>query len=387
MTHIAAGSSLYTRTVVAGRPAKVPDAPVVSPLTMSSTYVADHDSQQPPGRTYARSSQPNWEDLEATIADLESARDALVFSSGTAAMDAALSLLPAHGTVVSHRHLYAGSLVLMRDHVETRGITFMSCDFTDLAETRQTVEQAAGQGPIMVWAESSTNPMIEVLDLPSLAKITQDCGGTLVVDNTFTTPLLVRPLEHGADLVVHSVTKYLSGHSDVVAGAIAVRDEATAERLHDYRTHRGAILGPQEAWLALRGIRTLGVRLDRASQNASELAARLARHPAVAHVYHPSLPADPGHQLAKSLWSDFGGMLSFVPAGDSEQERVARADAAISRAKLLVSATSLGGVESSWERRHRHGEPGTVPAATIRISTGIEHIDDLWADIDQALSD
>ncbi|HYJ76058.1 MAG TPA: PLP-dependent transferase, partial [Kineosporiaceae bacterium] len=200
--------------------------------------------------------------------------------------------------------------------------------------------------------------------------------------NTFCTPLLQRPLEHGADVVVHSVTKYLAGHSDVLLGAAVTRDQQLRERLHGHRTTRGAIPGPAEAWLALRGLRTLHLRVERAGANAAELARRLADHPAITRVRHPSLPHDPGHARALAQMRGFGAIVAIEPAGGAEAaERLAAA------VELWVHTTSLGGVESTLERRRRHAsEPLRVPESLVRLSVGVEDVEDLWADLDRALS-
>lgn len=372
--------ALRTTAVTSGRPDPVTDAPLSTPITMTSTYIAGPPSK-PDGRTYARASQPTWEALETTVAQLEGSESALAFSSGAAAMDAALSLLDPGGTVVVHRHGYAGTFLLADAHATARGITVVTADFTDAAE----LERITASGPCMVWAESCTNPMIEAIDLPAVASVARRLGALFVVDNTFCTPMLVRPLALGADVVVHSATKYLAGHSDVIAGLAVTNYAELAETMRSHRKVYGAIPGPQETWLVHRGIRTLGVRLDRAGENARELALRLDGHPAVGAVHHPSLEGDPGRTVAERLWDGFGAMISFTVTDASGADSPARADAAIAAARLVVPATSLGGVETMWERRQRHGEPATVPQSLIRLSVGIEDIEDIWADIDNAL--
>ncbi|GAB3560243.1 aminotransferase class I/II-fold pyridoxal phosphate-dependent enzyme [Spelaeicoccus albus] len=360
----------------------MPDAPLSEPVTLTSTYIADADGSMPPGRVYARASQPNWEALESTLAQLEGAESAFAFSSGAAAMDAALSLVEPGGTVIMHRHGYAGTFTLADAHAAARDVRVVRVDFLDPASLAGLVVD----GPALLWAESCTNPMIEAIDLPALARMARRLGALFVVDNTFSTPLTVRPLAHGADVVVHSASKYLAGHSDVIAGLTATSDPELASRMLAHRTAYGAILGPHEAWLVHRGIRTLGVRLDRAARNARELARRLRDHPAVDAVHHPSLDGDPSKPVADRLWDGYGGMISLTLVAEPGTPSVERADAVIAAAHLVVSATSLGGVETMWERRTRHGEPESVPDSLIRLSVGIEDVEDIWADLDAALS-
>ena len=305
-----------------------------------------------------------------------STRPALLFGSGMAAVAATLSLVPPGGRVVVPRHAYQVSLGLL-DELETRGAVTVSR--VDIADTDAVV--AALPGAAMLWVETPTNPMLEVADLPALVAAAHAEGVVVAVDNTFATPLGQRPLTLGADVVVHSVTKYLAGHSDVVLGAALADDEALHARLLAHRTVHGAIAGPFEAWLALRGLRTLALRVERSQATAAELARRLVDHPAVAEVRHPSLPADPGHQRATTLMDGYGSILCVRPVGGP-----AAADAVVAAVRLWVPATSLGGVESSLERRRRYTtESVTVPEDLLRLSVGIEDVGDLWADLDSAL--
>ena len=243
---------------------------------------------------------------------------------------------------------------------------------------RPTRERGAAD---LLWVESPTNPMLEVADLPALVAGAHAVGALVAVDNTFATPLGQRPLEHGADVVVHSVTKYLSGHSDVVLGAVVTSDPGLRSAVSAYRALHGAIAGPWEAWLALRGLRTLALRVERSQATAAELARRLADHPSVLEVRHPSLPQDPGHERATRLLDGYGSILGVRPQGG-----VAVADAVVDAVRLWLPATSLGGVESSLERRRRFAtESVTVPEDLLRLSVGIEDVEDLWRDLDQAL--
>lgn len=233
----------------------------------------------------------------------------------------------------------------------------------------------------MVWIESPTNPMLEIADVPAIVEAAHAVGALVGVDNTFATPLGQRPLEWGADIVVHSATKYLSGHSDVVLGAVVTSREDLREALREERTESGGVAGPFEAWLLLRGMRTLALRMERIWANAAELAARLAAHPLVAEVCHPSLPSHAQHERAARLMDCFGGVVTVRPVGG-----VAAAEDLGRHTRIWLPATSLGGVESSFERRRRFpSEAPTVPEDLLRVSVGIEDVEDLWRDLDAAL--
>jgi len=345
------------------------------PVTLSSTYVATAGTARPDDVIYGRHGNETWSAFESALGALEGG-DALLFSSGLATVAAVVALVPAGGTVVVPRHAYNGTHDLLREEAATGRIGVRVVDVTDTGAV-----VAALDGADLLWVETPTNPVLEIADLPVLCREARARGVLVAVDNTFPTPLGLRPLTLGADLSVHSVTKYLAGHSDVVLGAAVTASAELRDRLHAHRTLRGAIPGPFEAWLALRGLRTLHVRLDRATANAVELARRLSTHPAVRRVRHPSLPADPGHALAASYLDGPGAVVAIEVAGGAEAaERVASA------VRLWVHATSLGGVESSLERRRRvAAEPATVPADLIRLSVGIEDVEDLWQDLDTAL--
>jgi cystathionine gamma-synthase len=370
-----------TRIVALGRPAHDEEAPVNPPIHLSSTYVGTGD---PVGRhTYARGENPTWDPFEEALADLEGAQHpALLFGSGLGAIASALSLVPVGGTLLLPRHTYPGTVGLAQD-LAGRGL--FTIEFFDIPEGGENpvpaVLATAKADTALLWLESPTNPMLEVSDLPAVLTAAHAAGVLSVVDNTFATPLVQRPLESGADVVVHSVTKYLAGHSDVVLGAALTSSDDLYARLRSYRTLHGAIAGPFESWLALRGLRTLSVRIERSQANATELAARLAQEPGVAAVRHPSLPSDPGHEVAARTMSGFGSVISICLTGGVEE-----ADAFVRAVRLWTPATSLGGVESTLERRHRHpGESATVPTNLIRLSVGIEDVEDLWEDLHQAL--
>lgn len=324
-----------------------------SPLVLTSTFHADGED------VYARESNPTWSAFEEALGSLEGGR-ATAFASGLAAADAVLSLVPVGGVVVAPESAYGGVVATLR---ERAGSGALEVRFVDIVDTDAVI--AACDGADLLWLESPTNPLLGVADLPRLAQGARGRGVLTACDNTFATPLLQRPLELGLDIVVHSVTKYLAGHSDVVLGACVSADESLTERLRRHRTLRGAVPGPTETWLALRGMRTLALRVERAGRTAADLATRLADHPAVERVRYPG----------------FGAMISIeVRGGVDGAERVCAAT------RLWVHSTSLGAVESQLERRRRIPiEPEVVPENLIRLSVGIEDVEDLWRDLSRAL--
>ncbi len=346
-----------TRVVALGREEVVAGGQVGAPLVLTSTYHADGDV------VYARSGNPTWSAFETALGDLEGG-DALVLSSGMGAVAAALSLLPHGGRVVAPDAAYNGVVATLGLREAEGAVRVRRVDVADTEAVLTALD-----GADLLWLESPTNPLLEVADLPTLLAAARERRVLSVVDNTFATPLLQRPLELGADVVVHSVTKYLSGHSDVVLGAVVTpptdAGRAHLERMLRHRPLHGAIAGPMEVWLALRGLRTLHLRVERAGANALDLAERLRTHPAVERVRHPG----------------FGGIVSIEVAGGAEAaERVCAAT------RVWVHATSLGGVESQLERRRRiPSEPLRVPENLVRLSVGIEDVDDLWRDLSQAL--
>ncbi len=341
-----------TLVVAGGRPERRPGAGVNVPVELSSTFAAA------PGRTgYGRNGNPVWEAFEEVVGRLEGGR-ALVFGSGMAAVSAALALAPA-GPVVAPTVCYNMTSALL-DDARDAGREVRRVDQRDLAAVA-----AALAGAALLWLESPTNPLMEVADLGALVALGRDRGVLVCVDNTFATPLLQQPLSLGADVVVHSVTKYLAGHSDVVLGVTVTREDDRHDALARHRIRHGAIAGPQEVWLALRGLRTLALRLERSCANAAELARRLAGHPGVQRVRYPG----------------FGAMLAIeVPGG------APAADAVTAACRLWLDATSLGGVESLIERRRKYAaESPLVPESLLRLSVGIEDVEDLWRDLDRAL--
>jgi cystathionine gamma-synthase len=328
---------------------------------------------------YTRLGTETWRAPEELIGRLEGAgRPAVLFSSGMAAISAAFSLVPVGGRIVMPTAPYQMAGVLADDAV-TRQIARVTR--VDIADTDAVVAALATERTDLLWIESPTNPLLDIADVPALIEAAHQVGTLVGVDNTFATPLGQQPLAMGADLVVHSVTKYLAGHSDLVLGAVVAATESIDERLRRHRGLAGAIAGPWEAWLALRGMRTLALRVARSQASARDLAARLAADPRTGRVRHPSLADDPGHARAARLMSGFGSVIGLEVPGGADA-----ADAVVAAANLWVPATSLGGVESMLERRRRFpAESPTVPDGFIRLSVGIEDVNDLWADLDQAL--
>lgn len=369
-----------TIAVTSGRPERVPGGPVNPPVVLSSTYVSQ-GAPTPGDLLYARAGTETWVPFERALADLEgAAQPALVFASGMAAIAAAMSLVPHGGRLVVPQHAYQVTLAFAADLAARAGVEVVR---VDIADTAAVAAELTGPRPTsLLWIESPTNPMLEIADVPELVAAAHAAGVPVAVDNTFATPLVQQPLGWGADVVVHSVTKYLAGHSDVVLGAVVVDDSELYARFLAYRTLHGSVAGPWEVWLALRGLRTLALRVERSQRTAAELARRLAAHPKVLQVRHPSLPDDPGRERAARLMSGFGSIIGCRPVGGE-----GGADAVVAALQLWVPATSLGGVESSLERRRRFStESASVPDDLLRLSVGIENVEDLWADLSRALA-
>ena len=344
-----------TLAVTTGRPATQPDQPLNVPITMASTYVAGGDLE------YGRYANPTWAAFEDTLGALEGGR-CLSFASGLAAVAAVLDLVGQGAKVVAPLHSYTGTLLQLAD-LESRGR--LVAELVDITDTEAVA--AACDDAALVWFESPTNPALELADIETISAAAHAAGAYVVVDNTFATPLLQTPLALGADIVVHSVTKYLAGHSDVLMGALVTGNEELYGVLKGRRDLLGSTPGPFEAWLALRGLRTLHLRVERAQSNAQELVRRLNTHPALSEVRYPG----------------FGGIISIVLA-----QGALAADLLTHKTRLWVHATSLGGVESTFERRRRwKAEPATIPDGLVRLSVGIEDVDDLWDDLESALND
>ena len=384
----AASLSAETVVVAAGRPPRERDEPVNPPIVLSSTYfgsgpLSDDD------RGYGRYSNPTWDPFEEALAQLEGSQlPGLLYASGLAAVSSALSLVPAGGILVMPSHSYSGSLV-MATELARKG--FLELRTVDIADTDAVKEQLAPQGAdarpaSMLWLESPTNPMLGIADIRELTAAAHRSGAIVVTDNTFSTPLVQRPLELGSDVVLHSVTKYLAGHSDVVLGALVTSNPDIRAALLHHRIIHGGIAGPFEAWLALRGLRTLALRVERSQSSAAVLAERLSGDPRIESIRFPGLSTDPGHERAKTQMTGFGSIVCVQIAPVDSLSGADAADKLVGALRLWLPATSLGGVESLIERRRRHtAEPISVPENLVRLSVGIENVEDLWADLEQAL--
>ncbi|MGY1604321.1 cystathionine gamma-synthase [Geodermatophilus sp. SYSU D00815] len=373
-----------TRAIHAGQDPDPATGAVIVPLHLTTTYKQDGVGGLRGGYEYSRSGNPTRTALQEALASLEQGAAGLAFASGLAAEDTLLRTVCVPGShVVLAGDAYGGTFRLLSKVLARWGVTHTPVDLGDLDAVRAAVRP----GTRVVWCETPTNPLLNVADIAGLASVAHDAGALLVVDNTFASPYLQQPLTLGADVVVHSTTKYLGGHSDVVGGALVVADAGLGEELAFHQNAMGAVNGPFDAWLVLRGIKTLGVRMDRHSANAAAVADFLLRHDAVGAVLYPGLPDHPGHDLAAKQMSGFGGMLSFrLTGGEEAALRVCE------RARLFTLAESLGGVESLIEHpgRMTHasaaGSPLEVPGDLVRLSVGIEDVDDLLADLEHALA-
>jgi cystathionine gamma-synthase len=358
---------------------------VVPPIYQVSTYKQDGVGGLRDGYEYSRSANPTRHALEECLAALEGGSRALAFASGLAAEDCLLRAVCTPGDhVIIPDDAYGGTFRLMARVFAEWGVSYRPVPISDVAAVRDALAERPAR---VLWAETPTNPLLSIADIAALADVAHQSGALLVVDNTFASPYLQQPLALGADAVVHSTTKYLGGHSDVVGGAVVVADQALGERLAFLQNATGAVAGPFDAWLTLRGVKTLAVRMDQHSRNAARVADMLTRHPAVIEVRYPGLPGHPGHEVAAKQMRDFGGMVSFRVRGGAEA-----AVAACGRTRLFTLGESLGGVESLVEHpaRMTHASaadsPLEVPDDLIRLSVGIETGEDLLEDLRQALA-
>ncbi|HEY2791319.1 MAG TPA: cystathionine gamma-synthase [Micromonosporaceae bacterium] len=356
---------------------------VVPPIFQTSTYAQDAVGQPRLGYEYSRSGNPTRDALQECLAAIEAGRHGLAFASGLAAEDTLIRTVCKPGDhVVIPNDAYGGTYRLFARVAEAWGVTWSSAPVADVDAIRAAITPATK----IVWVETPTNPLLSIADIASIATVAHEAGALLVVDNTFASPYLQQPLLLGADVVVHSTTKYVGGHSDVVGGALILNDDDLAGRVKYFQNAMGAINGPFDAWLTMRGIKTLGVRMDRHCDNAERIAAYLVHHPKVSRVFYPGLPEHPGHEVAAKQMRRFGGMVSFTAVGGE-----AEAVAVCNRAQLFTLGESLGGVESLIEHpgRMTHlsaaGSPLEVPSDLVRLSVGIETVDDLLADLEQAL--
>jgi cystathionine gamma-synthase len=373
-----------TLAIHAGQDPEAGTGAVVPPIFQTSTYAQDAVGAPRQGYEYSRSGNPTRDALQECLAALEGGRRGLAFASGLAAEDTLLRTVCRPGDhVVIPDDAYGGTYRLVARVAQRWGLDWTAARVSDPSAVREAVQPGRTK---IVWVETPTNPLLGIADLAALAAIAHDADALLVVDNTFASPYLQQPIAHGADVVVHSTTKYIGGHSDVVGGALIAADGGLGDELAYHQNAMGAVNGPFDAWLTLRGIRTLGVRMDRHCDNAERIAAFLAGHRAVTQVIYPGLPDHLGHETAAKQMRRFGGMISFRTTG-GEQHAVE----VCNRARLFVLAESLGGVESLIEHpgRMTHasaaGSPLEVPADLVRLSVGIETVDDLLADLDQAL--
>ncbi|MET8678608.1 cystathionine gamma-synthase [Streptomyces sp. NPDC004647] len=381
--HQHADRSFETLAIHAGNTADPLTGAVVPPIYQVSTYKQDGVGGLRGGYEYSRSGNPTRTALEENLAALEGGRRGLAFASGLAAEDCLLRALLVPGDhVVIPNDAYGGTFRLFAKVVERWGVQWSVADTSNASAVRAAVTDRTK----VIWVETPSNPLLGITDIAAVADVARGAGARLVVDNTFASPYLQQPLALGADIVVHSTTKYMGGHSDVVGGALVVNDDALGDELAYHQNAMGAIAGPFDSWLTLRGIKTLAVRMDRHSANATRVAELLVAHPKVTAVYYPGLPEHAGHEIAAKQMRAFGGMVSFRVAG-GEQAAVD----VCNRAELFTLGESLGGVESLIEHpgRMTHasvvGSALEVPPDLVRLSVGIEAADDLLADLTRAL--
>lgn len=373
-------ASFETRCVRAAADVDPSTGAIAPPLHLSTTFEHGPGGEDLHGFVYIRERNPNQVRLEEALAAVESGDDCLVFASGLAAASSFLQTVPTGAHVVVQQDVYHGVRHIVRDYLPRWGLTVTEVNAQDLEE----VAAALRPETQLVWVETPSNPLMQVVDLRAVAELTHGHGAELLVDGTFASPALQNPLALGADIVMHSTTKFLGGHSDVQGGALVFKDDADGTRgtaLRRTRTILGGVSSPFNDWLILRGLRTLSCRVERHAANALVVAQQLEAHPSIEQVFYPGLESHPGHEIAKRQMRAFGGMLSFTVAGG----RQAAVDLA-SRLKIFTNATSLGGVESLLEHRaSTEGPTSPTPQNLLRASVGLEHADDLVADLMQAL--
>lgn len=378
-------SGFNTRAVHAGQHPDEHTGAVIPPIHLSSTYAQDGVGNLRAGYEYSRSGNPTRDNLQESLAALEGGHRAFSFASGLAAEDVLIRTVLRPGDhIVLGNDAYGGTYRLINGVFGEWNIGHTAVDLGNLSSAKEVIERTK---PKIVWLETPSNPLLKIVDIAAVAKIAHAAGALLVVDNTFATPALQQPLSLGADVVVHSTTKYIGGHSDVVGGALIVKDDTWADKIAYLHNAAGAVSGPFDAYLTSRGIKTLGIRMDRHSSNAQSIAEALLNHPAIEDVYYPGLPSHPGHDIAVKQMSQFGGMVSVRVRGGQKA-----AMEFVARTKLFTLAESLGGVESLIEYPYSMthasvaGTELEVPDNLVRLSVGIENIEDLLADIYAALS-
>ncbi len=370
-----------TRAIHVGQEPDPTTGAVSVPIYQTSTYAQEGVGQHK-GYDYSRGANPTRTALQVCLASLEGAEHGAAFSSGLGAVTTIMHLVHPSEHVISVNDVYGGTFRLFTQVYEPKGYGF---DFLSAQEVNESLADRIDERTRLVWLETPTNPLLNVVDIKAACIAAHAVGAIVVVDNTFATPYLQQPLELGADIVMHSTTKYLSGHSDVIGGFAATNDPSIAERLTFLQNSLGAVPGPFDCWLVLRGIKTLALRMRQHCESARRIAAFLDEHPAVEKVLYPGLPSHPGHEIAARQMRDFGGIVSFL--AESEEEAVAL----MTRTKLFVLAESLGGVKSLIEHPSRmtHAStaegPYSAPRNLVRLSVGIESADDLIADLESAL--
>ena len=371
-----------TRAIHEGQEPDPATGAIITPIYQTSTYVQEAVGKNK-GYDYSRSGNPTRTALETCLASLESADHGFAFSSGLGAVTTLMHLVSPGERVVAVNDVYGGVYRMFSQVYEPKGYRF---SFLSAEEIGSGLAPHLNEGARIVWLETPTNPLLNVIDVAAAAEKAHAAGAIVVVDNTFATPYLQRPLELGADVVVHSTTKYLSGHSDVIGGFISTNAPSIAERLRFLQKSLGAVPGPFDCWLVLRGLKTLAVRMERHCANARHVAAWLDGHEAVERVLYPGLETHPGHAIAAHQMTDFGGMISFLATSEEDAIRL------VAETKIWKLAESLGGVESLIEQpaRMTHAStadaPFAVPGNLVRLSVGIESVDDLVADLEQALA-
>ena len=359
---------------------------VMPPVYQTSTFVQTSPGQPLGDYEYSRASNPTRTALENALASIENGNRGLAFSSGLAATDCILRSFKAGDEVIAMDDLYGGTYRMFTRIYKDSGIKFHFVDMTDVAKLKSLINENTK----LVWVETPTNPLMKLADIQEISKITKEYKIWLAVDNTFATPYLQKPLDLGADIVMHSATKYLGGHSDVIAGALIVKDEALGEQLHFQQFATGATLGPMDSFLVLRGIKTLSLRVQRHCENGEKVVEYLSSHPKIKTVYYPGLPSHPFHEIAKKQMKAFGGMVSFTFVSGKKEDSIAF----LEKLKVFTLAESLGGVESLANHpalmthasipADKRAEVG-ITDDLVRLSVGIEDVEDLIADLEQAL--